>query len=299
MKEAKRENGSIRSWRRLLVCLLVALCLSGCGAPDGASAQESETAPSDEALPLLEFDGRRYRFSGEADAIRAEGACVTILRGGRYRVCGTLKEGTLTVDAPPSETVHLLLDNVSLSASSDTPLYLKGAACVILESTLGSVNVLSDAETANADAWDAVLRADVPLILRGKGSLILSAHRALALLGTGTVTVESGRLCASAPDTALWVRDRFLLQDGRVQITEATHGVAVGMLEGDGGRLEMSGGALTVQCREIALSATRTLSLTGGVGSLRAKRLYACFFERDGKRTEGVLTVSEGWLSDA
>lgn len=275
-----------------LLCAWMLLSLLGCSPLPQTPTLEAPPVESEEepALPSLQFDGRRYAFSGDSDAISAEGAVITIQKGGRYRISGTLKEGSLTVAAPPDEVVHLLLDGVAITSSKASPLQITSAACVILESAADSVNRFSD--TKSDSAAGSVIESACSLILRGEGSLIVSGQRACGLRATDDITVESGHITLAAPEDAIWVRDRFSLVGGRLTVTEATRGIVVGAGETDEGRLTLCGGTLVIRCTDTALTATRAITATGGTGSLRARRRYACAIGT----TEGTIEMAENWL---
>ena len=279
-----------------LLCLVCLAGLFGCSPPykEEAPTPPQSTPVPEETVPSLHFDGRRYAFSGSAEAIRAEGAVITICQGGRYRISGTLKEGTLSVAVPRGEVVHLLLDGVSITSSAASPLQITSAACVILESATGSVNRLAD--TPSDIAAGSVIEAACPLLLRGEGNLILSGRRAYGIHGTDDVILESGHLTLSAPKDALWVRDRFELIGGRLTVTEAARGIVVGEGRTDEGQLRFCGGDVVIQCADTALSATRSIVAEGGTGSLRARRRYICTLVENEIETAGIIAIAENWL---
>ncbi len=137
---------TVRTHRFLFPILLLtfSLLLSSCAL--SIPKEETQTEAVD-SVPTLTFDGRRYRYSGNASDIAVEGDSLTIQRAGVYRLSGTLSDGVLRVDVSRGETVHLILDGVSISSSRAIPLEIRSAACVILELADGSVNTISDFAT--------------------------------------------------------------------------------------------------------------------------------------------------------
>ena len=292
MKSAKKRWSIGALW---LACLVALTSLYGC-----VPAEENNVpilAPTEEEIPTLSFDGRRFSFSGQSDAIAHKGSTVTIVKGGQYRLSGTLKEGNLTIDVAPDERVHLLMDHLSITASSGAPLKIENGACVILESTRDSINLLCDTASEQADsASGGVIESAIPIIFRGEGSLILSGKRACGIESQSDILQESGSLTISAPQNAMRLRDCFTLVGGRVCVTEATRGIAVGESHTDRGEILMTGGDLVIQCSDIALTSTRKIVATGGRASLRCRQRYVCALQHDNEEIAGNIEICENWL---
>lgn len=273
------------SARFFLILLACFLCLSACRSPLADGDDPTDTLPpaseageaSATQAETLTLEGRRYTYTGKAEDISATDNVLTIQKSGIYRLSGSLTDGRLRI-AVPQGTVHLLLDGITIRSSLGAPLDID-AACVILETAEGSVNRLVDANTSLAEqnediAPAACLRADCRLVLQGSGTLILSGHRRNALSCTQSVTVESGSLMLSAPDTGLWVRDRLLLSGGSVTVTAAARGIVSPQGEMAQGLVVISGGRLTVSAAELAIFAGREIRISGGVGDLSAPKRY-------------------------
>lgn len=278
-----------------LACLVALTSLYGC-----VPAKENPPpilAPAEEEIPSLAFDGRRFSFSGQSDAITRKGATMTIVKGGQYRLSGTLKEGELHIDVAPDERVHLLLDNLSITSSSGAPLKIENGACVVLESIKDSVNRLCDTAPKQADIDSGgVIESAIPVIFRGEGSLILSGKRVCGIDSQSEIFHEGGSLTVSAPQEAIRVRDHFSLVEGRVCVTEAARGIVVGESHTDKGEILLTGGELVIQCSDIALTSTRKIVATGGTGSLRCRHHYVCTLQQNGKEIEGSIEICENWL---
>ncbi len=279
----------------MLCCLVALTSLYGCVAAD--EVEVPILAPAEEEIPSLSFDGRRFSFSGQSDAITHEGATMTIVKGGQYRLSGTLKEGNLQIDVAPDECVQLLLDNLAITSTSGAPLKIQNAACVILESAKDSVNRLCDTASEQSDLHSGgVIESEIPLIFRGEGSLILSGKRVCGIESSSKILHEGGNLTISAPQKAIRVRDRFSLESGRVCVTEALCGIAVGESHTDRGEILLAGGELVIQCADTALFATRSIVATDGRASLRCRQRYVCALQQNDKEVAGNIKICENWL---
>ena len=280
----------------LLLCLLSSLAV-GCApalptfSPFDTEAQtepseESEAETDPDPIPLLTLDGRRFSFSGDPDAIDADHDRLTIRRGGVYRLSGTLTEGALAVDVGHGETVRLILGGASLTSSHSPCLSVISAAAVILESEGDSVNLFS----ARADS---VIHADADLVLCGEGTLSLSGAEN-AIISTGTVSIEGGRLTATASEHGILAAYRIRLVDGAVTLSAAKVGMRCdeGFL-GKGG-IFLLGGSCTVLATETALRANTRMELSGGVASFRAPLLYLCEQKTGSASIQGTILHTGG-----
>lgn len=52
---------------------------------------------------------------------------IEITSGGTYIISGSLSDGQIIVNAPDSEKVHLILNNVTLGSSTGAPIYVKSS----------------------------------------------------------------------------------------------------------------------------------------------------------------------------
>lgn len=287
--------------KRLFFCLcLVSLLLLSCPscARETPSVSSEQTASDAEQTPVrtLTLQGRRFSYDGSSDDLTAQNDVLTFVRGGVYRVCGTLSEGALAVSVKQEESVRLILDGVSITSTLRAPFSVERAACVVLELADGSVNTLTDATRAEAETSGllptACAQIQSDLVVRGGGSLIVSGKAGCALAVSETVTVESGRLILSSSDIGLWVRDRLLMQDGALTVTTAKRGIVTDESEGSLGEIQILGGTLTAACSELALCAARRIVIQNSAGSLQAPVFYRCRRKQNAAFIQGEIVIS-------
>ena len=282
--------------RLFLVPLLgLSLCFSGCSAalPDftpfeteEATASFAEDTDQASAAPLITLERRRYSFTGDSEAILVKGDLLIIRRAGTYRLKGELTEGGIEIDAGPDGVVRLVLEGVSIHASTHSAIFVKSAAAVVLRTEKDSVNLLtSDGES--------VLSAHANLVFRGEGSLSLSGAR-IAVEGSDTVSVESGLLRMTASRIGMVAEKRLTVLGGEVAVNAAELGYVTREAPTDAGGIFLRGGRVTAVCSEAALSATTRILLENGAGSFEAPTYYRCGFEENGKAVKGRIEYTGG-----
>lgn len=294
-------NGSIFKITRGL-CVLLALCaplLSSCEAKlfkEAKSETSAVATDAEDGMNTLVFDKRHYSYEGDPENIRAENSDVVITRSGSYRISGVLTDGSVVIDAGYSACVRILLDGAELTSTKGSPITVRSAAAVTVELAENSLNILSDTESGDADG--GVIYADSDLCFTGGGKLIVSAKRDSAIVCTSNLTVSGGSITLSAPRDAIFVRDRFLIDGGRLTVTHAERGIVTDSTESSAGVIRATGGSLVIKCEKDALYASRQLLLTGGTGSILARNAYRCEREANGETVKGEIYVSQSWRTD-
>ncbi len=235
------------------------------GEVETESAQSTDTAAA-ETPPTLTFDGRRYSFDGDPDALRAEDERLILQTGGTYRLSGILLDGCLTVEADPADTVCLILDGLSLTAASHPCIQVSSAAALVIRTASGSANVLrSDKASA--------IESQAPLILEGEGTLSLRGATD-GIDCEGDLTCRGGRVTVSAKERGLFSGRRLTLSGGSLTVNGPRWGLCTEEAKGSDGGICITGGALTVLATAAALKAVGQITVTGGKGSLDAPKFY-------------------------
>ena len=90
------------------------------------------------SIPILLNDNSSSANSG---SVKISGDTITITEEGTYTVSGKLSDGMIIVDAPDTAKVQIVFNNVNISCSSSSPLYILHAGKVFLTLADGSENV--------------------------------------------------------------------------------------------------------------------------------------------------------------
>ena len=131
-----------------------------------------------------------------------DGQDIAITSEGVFVISGTASNVTITVDAPDTDKVQIVLDGASITNDDSPCIYVKSADKVFVTTTEGSTNTLSVTGTFSADGdtnTDAAIFSKDDLVLNGLGTLSISStdngvtcKDDLKVTG-GTITID----CAS------------------------------------------------------------------------------------------------------
>ncbi len=122
----------------------------------------------------IALNGDTIAVTGQG--VTVEGSIATITAAGTYTLSGTLADGQIVVATEAEETVHLVLNGVSISSSTSAAINIANAEEVVILLADGSSNFLSDATTyvfpsAEEDEPNAALFSKANLTIFGNGAL--------------------------------------------------------------------------------------------------------------------------------
>ena len=257
----------------ILICAaLLLLLLGGCKTEQAAqSAQSEQTEPSaEDANAQIAFSGSGASVTG-SDA-SAEDGVVTVTAAGSYVLSGS-GEGRVLVNAPGAE-VTLILQDLDLTCSYGSPLYIYKARTVTLSLPEGTQSTLTDGESYTfADSLSSEADEEPNACLYSKADLVIS--------GSGSLSVNANY------KNGVTSKDTLLIQDASLTVTAKNHGVN----GKDSCTLENA--SLTVAAGGDALRSTNDSDSTLGYIDITDSTLNLTAGE-DGIQAETVLTVHSG-----
>lgn len=213
------------------------------------------------------LSGDTVQASGEGVTI--EGNTVTITQAGTYVVSGTL-DGVLRVDAP-KDTVHLVLNGVTLSNDATAPVQVMDAKKVVLTLAEGSSNQITDGKTYTSFTDEentepnAALFAKSDLTINGKGSLQVTGQYANGIQSKDTLCIVSGSIRVMAANHGLKGKDAVLIAGGTLTVDARGDGIrASNDTDSRKGNVVISDGQITVDAGQDGIQAETCLAVTGG-----------------------------------
>ncbi len=154
---------------------------------------------------------------------------IHITRGGSYMVKGTLSDGVVLVNAP-DQSVHLILDNLTLTCQNGAPLYVQAAKAVVITVKEGTVNTLSDALSYTyIDGQrlepDAAICSRADLTFNGKGTLVVHAQGADAIKGKDALRLTDLKLEIYSEKEGICGKDALVMRNVRGKVESKQDGI--------------------------------------------------------------------------
>lgn len=191
---------------------------------------------------------------------------LSITAGGTYIVSGNYK-GQIKISAN-EETVHLVLNNVSISNDSSSAIYIEQAKKVITTLAEGSKNNLSDGNDytfASADETepDATFFSKDDLTINGRGTLVVNGNYSNGIRSKDDLVITNGTLNVTAKNNAIKGKDSISIASGTFSLktTEGDGIQANNSTDADKGWIAIDGGTFTIQSGKDGIQAETNLSI--------------------------------------
>lgn len=203
-----------------------------------------------------------------ADTVRVSGANVVITGAGTYLLSGTLKNGSVIVDADKEAKVQLVLNGAAIHAEAYAAIYVKQADKVFITLKEGTENTLSNGGTftqQDENNVDAVIFAKDDLTLNGTGTLTITSPAGHGIVGKDEVTITGGVYKITAGKCAIRANDSIAIADGTFTLTAGTDGLHAENEDDDTlGNLYIAGGAFVIDADDDAVHANTLLQIDEG-----------------------------------
>lgn len=234
----------------VLLCAALALCWV-IGKSYEPSVRSGETElPLTEAeaaelhFPLLALTRADQDTEGEGaldlDLSACTGECL-ITEGGTFRLRGSLN-GTLRI-AAEEQTVHLLLDNVTVTSPSGPALLAESAGKLILTLPENTVSTFSDSGRYAGSDDEACVSCRADLTINGKGALVVNGFYKDAVRSAGVVRIPEGEITIKCKRTGIHGADGIFVGGGKLNISSEKHGLRTTKSGAEGrGSLVVAGG---------------------------------------------------------
>ena len=203
-----------------------------------------------------------------ADTVSVSGSIVTITGAGTYILSGTLKNGSVIVDASKDDKIQLVLDGVSIASETYAAIYVKQADKVFITLADGSDNTLSNGgeftQTDDNDV-DAVIFAKDDITLNGSGSLTVTSPAGHGIVGKDEVTITGGSYEITVAKTAIRANDLLAIADGTFTIDADNDGLHSENNDDDTlGNIYIANGTFNIRVGDDAIHANTLLQIDGG-----------------------------------
>lgn len=219
----------------------------------GSLSEETSSLPDlGQAVSVLLEDGKSQALG---EGVRIENDRITITSAGTYRLQGSLSEGQLVIDAPADAKVNLILDNLQIRSSSDSPIRVNHRSSVSFFLAEKSANILTDARSETDQAESAVIDSEGSLHFEGKGSLSLASESAGAIYTSDSLTLNSGTFHLQVDGKGLNAAESLLIRGGELKIQSGDD--ALYSKE----TIDITGGTLQLSTDEDAIHADLRLSI--------------------------------------
>ncbi len=231
-------------------------------------------AVADEETTLIKFDSDTITING--DGASYEGNIVTISTGGTFQISGTLMDGRVVVDTEDEETVSMILSDVAITSSDNSPIYILNADKTVITLAEGTENYLTDStsytfEDDESSEPNAALFSNDDLTINGNGSLTINANFNHGIVSNDDLMIVNGNITVNAVGDGIKGKDSVSVSDGDLTINAGNDGIQSYNTEDlDKGNVLIEGGDITITAGLDGIQAENTVQIHGGIIKITA-----------------------------
>ena len=204
----------------------------------------------------------------ESSDVSIEGSTITIQKAGSYILRGSLKNGTIKVEAGQEDKVQLILDGAEISATGTACIYAKEADKVFITLAEGSTNQITntgDFVSDDENNIDGAIFSKCDLTLNGKGSLTVSSEKGHGIVSKDDLKITGGTYEITAGDHGISGKDSIRIADGTINITSVQDGLHSGNDEDAAkGYVYIAGGEITITADDDGIHGESKVVIAGG-----------------------------------
>lgn len=232
------------------------------------------------------------------------GNIITVSQPGTYSFSGTLSNGQILVNATDSGVVRLILDGVTITTASSSPVYIKNATKAIIILADNSDNTLTDGtsyvyDDATEEEPNATIFSKENLTIYGSGALTIKGNFNDGINSKDGLVIRGGYLNITATDDGIRGKDYLYIAEATLTVKAGGDGLksdeeedtSRGYIVIDSGIMNItsSGDAITAQSNLTINDGTFTLTSGGGSN-------YTVNSSASAKGIKGLatLTINDG-----
>ncbi len=292
-------------WKQILAGGLIAclLILAGCATTEtGSGSSGSGTTSStggttytaSTASEASDAEDNKVEITGDftittdvENGYTQSGSVYTITAAGEYTLSGVLSDGQIRVEAGEEDEVVLILSTVSLTCSTDSPIYALTADKVKIKAADDSYNEVNDTRELQSNENDttgtAAIYAECDLNLVGYGSLVVTGTYNNGVHTKDDLKIKNQTLKVTAPNNALKGNDSIEVESGSI-IAVSTSGDALKTTNSDisdsgnqRGTVTVTGGTLELFSGCEGIDASYNIDISGDANLLIYTNSYSSY----------------------
>ena len=276
---------------RLLILLFITISIFSCNTAVNNDEEEVEETNDVENITGVEDDsdyvfsitgatqitlnGNSATISGSG--VTAAGSKIIITSKGTYLITGSLTNGQLVVKTDDSDAVKLILNGMSITNTSTSPLFVDKAVKVILILNDNTTNVFSDGASYSdvAEGQNAAIYSQSYLSVFGNGTLTVTGNFKDGIAGKDGLVIKSGNINVTAADDAIRGKDYLHIYDAKITAVSGGDGLlsddvssaSVGIVRIENGTFNITSGGDGISAASALTVLAGTYKITAGGGS--------------------------------
>ncbi len=244
----------------MMLCLLLVGCTTKSTTYEGDNTVQQNLVDSIINDELIEFNYQYEDYDESSSVIidldqmtvengggvTVTTSTVTITKAGTYILRGNLK-GNIVVSATKNDFVRLVLDNVSITSSNTSAIFIEKASQCTMTLAKDSINTIHDS-SASDDTTSGAIHSKTDLVFDGNGTLdITTTNDKDGINCRDSLYIVSGTYKINSVDDGIIGKDILLIDNGTFDINVVHDGLkATNDTDADMGRLQINNGTFKI-----------------------------------------------------
>ena len=250
-----------------VLILCACLLLSSCGKKNTASGTNNINNMS--AVTEISTDDMDFEFSNK------DTTCTYVVSG---------EHESITVSAPDTAKVHIILKNATVSNTSGPAIYIESADKVFITAYKNTTNTLSDGTSYTGDFKDTnvdgTIFSKTDLTLNGEGTLNITGNCKCGAVSKDDLIICGLNLTVKSTGCALEGKDCVKIKDAAITVSSGGYGIRStntekankGFVYIETGNIDITSGNDGIQAATVLKAANGNVKITAGGGAADTKQ---------------------------
>ncbi|MBO4816166.1 MAG: carbohydrate-binding domain-containing protein [Clostridia bacterium] len=210
---------------------------------------------------------------------------LNITKAGTYHLTGTIENGSVNINVGDNDTVTLVLDNVNITNSNGSAIYVENADEVIITALEGTTNTLTDGGTS--EEIDGCIYSKDDLVINGKGTLNIVANNADGIVSKDDLKIYEVTINVTANDDGIRGKDSLEMKNANIKLNVKQDGIkATEDTDTSKGYIIIENSNIEIQSGDDGIHAETNLKISGGT--------YNIVAGDDGIHANGMCQIDDG-----
>lgn len=278
----------MKQLKKYISVILCVMLLAGC--QNSTTTSSSTTSTSSNTIQF----SNSTKVTGNGVSVNDD--TVTISEGGTYELSGTSENGQVIVDAKDQE-VTLVLNNLTLTNTSSSPIYIKKAKQVTITLKEGTTSTLKDSssyQNSDDETLTATIYSKADLIFNGTGTLNIEANYNNAIQSKDNLTFEEGTYSITSVDDGIVGKDSLTFVNGTYTLKTTGDSIkTTNDSDSTLGNLVIQNGTFIIESEADGISSKNILTIQNGNFNIKTTSLSSDISTKGIKATSSI-DIEEG-----
>lgn len=227
-------------------------------------------------------------ITSNSSDVHIEKSVATITKAGTYHIEGTLLDGQIVVDTDDDDTVRIVLDDVDITSSDNSPIYVKKADKVVIVLADNTTNYITDGSSYTSeeieDAPNAAIfsMADLTIYTNDKGVLDISGNYNDGISSKDGLIIKNATIHVDSIDDGIRGKDYLIVENTTINIDAGGDGLKSDNSEdAEKGYITLYNSNITIDSEGDAIAAETAVTMDGGTVDLTSGGGSAYTFNED------------------